>query len=82
MNVRSIFSSPFKGEAGRGMGTKRTFRRRSSTCLPHPHPSPPRDGEGVDGSYDCPEVGAGAAARRPPALYTGGLIERENGHGP
>jgi hypothetical protein len=36
-----ISSSPFKGEAGRGMGL---CGRSQST---HPHPDPPLEGEGI-----------------------------------
>ncbi len=37
-------TSPFKGEAGRGMGRGWTF---PATYLPHPYPCPPLEGEGV-----------------------------------
>ena len=40
MNDAVVFSSPFKGEAGRGMGM-------APMLGPHPHPSPPLEGEGA-----------------------------------
>ena len=43
MNAGYPDSSPFKGEAGRGMGS---WRRREARLLPHPHPGPPLEGEG------------------------------------
>ena len=47
MNAGVIFSSPFKGEAGRGMGLKtRYFVSRLPPALPIP--SPPLEGEGVE----------------------------------
>ena len=36
--LHKIFCSPFKGEAGRGMGFL--------LIRPHPHPNPPLEGEG------------------------------------
>jgi hypothetical protein len=38
--MRGEYSSPFKGEAGRGMG------EIAAPTLPHPHPNPPLEGEG------------------------------------
>lgn len=38
--MQEKYTSPFKGEAGRGMGEIATL------TLPHPHPNPPLEGEG------------------------------------
>ena len=40
--VLPFFSFPFKGKAGKGMGSLRCH-----TLLPHPHPNPPLEGEGI-----------------------------------
>ena len=46
-NGAAARSSTFKGEVGREMG-----KSQSSTAgLPHPHPNPPLDGEGVAATY-------------------------------
>src|SRR5574340_1114909 len=42
---RQLHSSPFKGEARRGMG----FNEYDALPLPHPRPNPPLEGEGVYG---------------------------------
>ena len=44
MNVIWMFSSPFKGEAGRGMGW---IKRMFCATFTHPHPNPPLEGEGA-----------------------------------
>jgi hypothetical protein len=41
ISVNLPISSPFKGEVRRGMGSE------AAECLPHPHPNPPLEGEGV-----------------------------------
>jgi len=46
MNLMAVFSSPFKGEVGRGMGFNEAYE---PAPLPHPLPSPPLEGEGGGG---------------------------------
>jgi hypothetical protein len=70
-------TSPFKGEAGRGMGLNAAAR------LPHPHPTPPLEGEGTRGLHlafaiaDHPWVdgGDGAAVRIAMTVGAGGTAE-------
>ena len=48
MNDAVVFSSPFKGEAGRGMGFDDVVCcPPPCLLLPHPHPNPPLEGEGA-----------------------------------
>jgi Cu(I)/Ag(I) efflux system membrane protein CusA/SilA len=63
-HLERLHSSPFKGEAGRGMGEE-------GGAQPHPHPNPPLEGEGTRQRAEaiiaaCKEVG--------PALFFSLLI--------
>ncbi|MDP1611175.1 MAG: efflux RND transporter permease subunit [Sulfuritalea sp.] len=58
-HLERLHSSPFKGEAGRGMGEE-------GGAQPHPHPNPPLEGEGIRQSAEV--EGGGTFDQRAEAI--------------